>query len=388
VIADQVLIADRFIQEDPGRQSISGSFNPIDDGEWTEQAYIGEAEKLCKAIISFDRLTVLQMIKEEVDVNRRDHVGRAPLHLAILTGASEIACDLIDAGARMMARLVDGRAALHLAAQLGLAHVVEKLLERSELNKEKVEEEEAAKEAEGGEKVSDEDDPMDGASKEEDAKSEDIEDDDEDEEEGDDDDYDVIDREEVDGGTGFGGGANIPEDDENEPDILDVNIPDWDLGFTPLGYAIVNGHLDVVDQLLVAESDPLLPVKSNSHNISIAHPLTLTVLTEDDDVACKIAERLIQAGAVSSTADRALMSVFLRIVAAEKPKLLLTLFRTDPKAKKLANFPTVQAGGGIAIFPTTAAVANRDFVTLALLLAHGAKIVFKDEDLNAARSAS
>lgn len=377
----------RFIQEDPGRQSISGSFNPIDDGEWAEQAYIGEAEKLCKAIISFDRVTVLRMIKEEVDINRRDHVGRTPLHLAILTGASEIACDLINAGARMMARLVDGRTALHLAAQLGHGHVIEKLLEMSKLNKEKAEEEEAAKEAKKGEAAPDEDDPMDGTSKskEEDAKSEDIGDDDDGEEvEEGDDDYEVIDREEA--NEGVGADANIPEDDEDEPDILDVNIPDWDCGLTPLGYAIVHGHLDVVDQLLVAESDPLQPVKSNSHSIPIVHPLSLTVLTEDEDIACKIAERLIQAGAVSSTADRALMSVFLRIVTAQKPKLLSTLFRADPKAKKLVNFPTVQIGA--AIFPTTAAVANRDFVTLALLLAHGAKVMFKDEDLNAARSAS
>ena len=388
IVFDQGLIANRFIQEDPGRQSISGSFNPIDDGEWTEQAYIGKAEKLCKAIISFDRVTVLRMIKEEVDVNRRDHVGRTPLHLTILTGASEIACDLIDAGARMMARLVDGRTALHLAAQLGLGRVIEKLLERSKLNKEKAEEEEAAKEAEEGQTATEEDDPMDGTSKdkEEDAKSEDIvDDDDEDQdEEGDDDDYDVINREEA--NEGAGADANIPEDDEDEPDILDVNIPDWDCGFTPLGYAIVNGHLDVVDQLLVAESDPLQPVKSNSHNIPTAHPLSLTVLTEDEDIACKIVERLIQAGAVSSTANRELMSVFLRIVIAEKPKLLSTLFRADPKAKKLVNFPTVQSG--TAIFPTTAAVANRDFVTLALLLSHGAKVMFKDDDLNAARSAS
>lgn len=375
---------DRFIQEDPGRQSISGSFNPIDNGEWAEQAYIGEAEKLCKAIISFDRVTVLQKIKEGVDVNRRDHVGRAPLHLAILTGASEIACDLIDAGARMMARLVDGRTALHLAAQLGLSHVVEKLLERSKINKEKAEEEEAAKEAE---KVPDEDDPMDGTSedKEEDAKSEDIGDSDgEDEEGGGDDDFEVIDREEANEGAAAAD-ANIPEDDENEPDILNVNIPDWDLGFTPLGYAIVNGHPDVVDQLLVAESDPLQPVKYNTHNIPIAHSLTLTVLTEDEDAACRIVERLIQAGAVSSTADRSLMSIFFRIVAAEKPNLLSALLRADPKAKKLVNFPAIQAGA--AVFPTTAAVANRDFITLTLLLAYGAKIVFKDEDLNAARSA-
>ena len=242
----------------------------------------------------------------------------------------------------MMARLVDGRTALHLAAQLGLGHVVEKLLERSELNKEKAEEEKAAKEAEEGKTTVDEDDPMDGTNKdkEEDAKSEDIGDDNDEEDKEEveeDDDYEIIDR--PDTNRGAGADANIPEDDEDEPDILNVNIPDWDYGLTPLGYAIVHGHLDVVDQLLVAESDPLQPVKYNTHDIPIVHPLSLTVLTEDEDVACKIAERLIQAGAASSTADRTLMSVFLRIVTAGKPKLLSTLFRVDPKAKKLINFP-------------------------------------------------
>ena len=287
----------------------------------------------------------------------------------------------------MTARLVDGRSALHLAAQLGFSYVVEKLLERSRLNKEKAEEDEAAKEAEEGEKVSEEDHPMDGINKDKEghAKSEDIGDDDDDEEEeSDDNDFEVIDRDEANPGAVVD--ANILEDDEDDEDILNVNIPDWDLGFTPLGYAIVNGHLDVVDQLLVAESDPLQPVRHNSHNIPIVHPLILTVLTEDEDFACKIAERLIQAGSVSSTADRSLTSVFFRIVVAEKPKLLFTLLRADPKAKKLVNFPAIKCGE--VVFPTTAAVANRDFVTLALLLAHGAKVMFKDEDLNAARSAS
>ena len=300
------------------------------------------------------------MIEEEADINRRDHVGRTPLHIAILAGASEIACDLTDAGARMMARLVDGRTALHLAAQLGLGHVVEKLLERSELNKEKVD-----KEAKSSETAADEGGPMDVAS----AKKGD---------------HEVINREGV--SEGVDANVGIPEDDENEPDILDVNIPDWDYGFTPLGYAVVHGHLDVVDQLLVAGSDPLRPVKSNSNQIPIVHPLSLTVLTKDEDVACKIAERLIQAGAVSSTADTELMSVFLRIVTANRPRLLSTLFHADPKAKKLVNFPTIQDGK--AIFPTTAAIMNHDFVTLALLLANGAKVSFKDEDLDPARYAS
>ena len=38
----------------------------------------------------------------------------------------EVACDLIDAGAQMMSRLVDGRDSLHLAAQMDMAVVISK----------------------------------------------------------------------------------------------------------------------------------------------------------------------------------------------------------------------------------------------------------------------
>jgi hypothetical protein len=43
------------MQEDPGRQSMSGSFNPIDVGEWSGQVYVGETEKFFAAISCGDR---------------------------------------------------------------------------------------------------------------------------------------------------------------------------------------------------------------------------------------------------------------------------------------------------------------------------------------------
>jgi ankyrin repeat protein len=56
---------------------------------------------------------------------RRDHIGHTPLHVAIMAGAKDIACNLIDAGAHISLRIVDGRTALHLAVQMD---VVRKLL--------------------------------------------------------------------------------------------------------------------------------------------------------------------------------------------------------------------------------------------------------------------
>jgi hypothetical protein len=47
-------LRDRFIEDDPGRQSISGSFNPIDEGEWSETAYIQATAKFFGAISKND----------------------------------------------------------------------------------------------------------------------------------------------------------------------------------------------------------------------------------------------------------------------------------------------------------------------------------------------
>ena len=122
------------MQENPGRQSMSGSFNPIDVGEWSGQVYIGQTEKFFAAISSGDRYAVAQFLRQGADVGRRDHVGRSCLHLAIMSNAVDIACDLIDAGARLTARLVDGRNSLHLAVQMDQLVVVRKLFERSAIN--------------------------------------------------------------------------------------------------------------------------------------------------------------------------------------------------------------------------------------------------------------
>jgi ankyrin repeat protein len=116
---------------------MTGSFNPIDEGEWSEQAYIHPTALLFQAIAKHDRATVQRLLKDEdagANLHRRDHVGRTALHVAILVKAVEIAEDLIDAGARITARLADGRAPLHLAAQYDLPRLINKLMERSQKN--------------------------------------------------------------------------------------------------------------------------------------------------------------------------------------------------------------------------------------------------------------
>ncbi|KAH9034021.1 hypothetical protein EDB83DRAFT_2296389 [Lactarius deliciosus] len=359
-----------FIEEDPGRQSISGSFNPIDQGEWSETAYVQATAKFFGAISKNDVLAVKQMIEDGEDLaNRRDHVGRTPLHVAILSNSAEVGCVLIDAGARMTARLVGGRTSLHLAAQMGRVSLVKKMLERSAYNKEKAEEEKRRIEEVAAPKETD----VLRMSSEDDWSSD----------ESDESDDDKPHRKP----PAYTKKAELEknsdplEDNEEEPDILDISIHDWDFGLTALGYAILSGEVEVVDALLAAGADPNLV--AHTKNVNPLHPLTLTIYTQDEERAAKIAERLVAAQAISSTADDSLFTIFHRVVAAGKTKIVASLLSHDPNAKKVLNNPAWYGYGGL-VFPIVSTIVGGSYATLSVLLAHGAKLVYSPEDVSRA----
>ncbi|PCH39932.1 ankyrin [Wolfiporia cocos MD-104 SS10] len=372
-----------FIEEDPGRQSISGSFNPIDVGEWAEQAYMGPTEKLFAAIVACDREAVTRLIKQEdIDVNRRDHVGRTPLHMAIMVKAIDIACDLVDADARMTARVADGRTALHLAAQLDLPEVVRKLLDRSALNEEKAKEaEEEARRMTG---TSADKDKLDANGEKGNNEVHDSNEGPRRSEEGDN------------SNEGKGGPQKMEEQDvddsvipeeEDEFDIFDVNAPDWDLAFTPLQYAIVSGSTDTVDQLIAAGADVGLVTTANRYSACSFHQLTVTALAEDGDAVHEIARRLFAARAMSSQASDDLFTIFHRVICAGKPDLVHTFLRHDPNAKAVVNIPCASRWN-LAVYPIVSAIAQRSYSIVAMLLAYGAKLVVNEEDFRRAVSGS
>jgi len=271
----------KFIHDDPGRQSI-GSFNPITDQEWTEMAYIGNTEKLCQAIVDHDLEYVRDWSKSDgSDSNRRDCTGRTPLQLAVMTSTDEIIQILIDSGARIVARLADGRTALHLAAMLGRTKAVSMLLNKSEQNEENVEH--VKSKVDKG--LSQKDDILEKVDDNDEDDDDDDDDDDENvdgdyEEESDEANYTIsdgsyvkIDKKEDPSLT------NLPDDsDKNEPDIYDVNITAWDTPVSPLHLAIFNGHIDTV-KLLVQEygADILRPVKT-SDNSDVILPLVIAMM--------------------------------------------------------------------------------------------------------------
>lgn len=236
--------------EDPGRQSISGSFQPIDVGEWSEQAYIGDVEKLFNAIAEGDKASVVALISGgAADLQKRDHVGRTPLQLAIIAEQMEIAELLVDEGARITARLVDGRTAFHLAAEAGFGGLLKKMLEASERNKREAEEKQKRKEEEEERRRAEEG----KASKNDDDKEEDgVDPDDEDEEQGSsEDDWDsdgeVSNKKKKatktddpdEGPNAAPPDAEMPDEENlDEPDVIDINLPDWDLDFSPIHFAV------------------------------------------------------------------------------------------------------------------------------------------------------
>ena len=305
------------------------------------------------------------MIGDGEDVNRRDHVGRTPLHVAIISNSVGCANILIDAGARMSARLVGGRTSFHLATQNGQTSLVKKMLARSAYNEakaaeEKLKAEEAEESPEVTERIrmSSEDD---WSSESEDGKSpqkapvkSDTEKD-----------FDPL------------------EDDKETPDILDISSHDWDFGLTPLGFAILSGSLELVDVLLIAGADPNHAARAK--DADPLHPLTWTIYTEDEERAVKIAERLVAARAISSTADKNLFTIFHRMVVAGKTKIVMSLLNCDPNAKKVLDFPAWIEQE--LVFPPVSSILSGDYATLSVLLAHGAKLVYSPEDASRAERA-
>src|SRR5258706_532041 len=373
-----------WMTDDPGRQLLTSSFHPINDGEWAAQAYLGATEKLFKAIADNDRETVGDILcYEGFDLRVRDHVGRTSLHLALLARRIDITLDLIDAGARITSRLVDGRTALHLAAQHGLDVVVTKLLERSQANekaeKEKKAAEEKAKataETSGSEMESDNETAR--------ASSDDDWDSDKDTEEKPQQKktVKVAEQDMPTVNDPPAEGADLPEDNEELPDILDIHAVDWDLNWSPLVHAIVGGHCDVVKTLLRAGADARTPWKTNEpYNQRTIYPLSMTIYNEDEKSACRIVERLLEAGASSTASDNSLVSVLHSAVNANALAVVRTMLRVDPNAITAVNF-LARPSHNQAILPLVTAIASANRPMVALLLAYGSITSITEKDFD------
>ncbi|KAE8349898.1 hypothetical protein BDV28DRAFT_151457 [Aspergillus coremiiformis] len=320
-----------FIKDDPGRQEI-GSFNPITETDWTEMAYVGNTEQLCQAIVDHDLATVEELlVKEAGDPNNRDYTGRTPLHLACMTSTPAIVQCLVDHGARLVSRLADGRTALHLAAARGSVEIVKILLLKSEGNEAEVEKKhELCRETEDGGGQSD--------TNEFQRELKDIE----------------ILSAEADITTYTSGSfvnvqkesddtvGKLPEDENmQEPDIYDINVLSWDSHASPLHLAILNGHIDVVEELVASfGADVLLPIKLlNDYNNPRAAILTLVLTLQLPlEKAKAMTQTLLQLGGSPAQADLK-HNTPLHYIAASTYNDLIDIFlaQNKPATQKAIN---------------------------------------------------
>ncbi|KAK1143690.1 hypothetical protein N8T08_006090 [Aspergillus melleus] len=355
-----------FIKDDPGRQEV-GSFNPITETDWTEMAYIGNTERLCHAIVDGDLDAVKEWLAgEDADPNSRDYTGRAPLHLACMTSTPGIVQCLVDNGARLTARVADGRTPLHIAAARGSVEIVRILLHKSEENET---EEDKKAELRKGKTLTET--ATEGAG---------------------DEDVEIIDAK--DDATSTTGSfvkvekesesredaETLPGDEnDDEPDIYDINVVSWDSRTSALHLAILNNHVGVVKELVGSfGADVLLPIKllhgyDNSPRAAI---LTLVLaLRLPLDQAKVMTETLLQLGATPTQADLDHNTPLHYIAATSYRDLIDVYMKCNEPATKKALDHIATAGRSwnpIMYSALMVAITAKDSANTIKLLKHGA----------------
>ncbi|CAM1506895.1 Fc.00g065360.m01.CDS01 [Cosmosporella sp. VM-42] len=372
----------KFLIDDPGRQQI-GSFNPLTESDWTDMAYVGNTARLCQSIVDGDVDDVLNWLsQEDSDPNKRDYTGRSPLHLAVMTSTPEVVRCLVDHGARLTARLADGKTALHLAASRGNAEMIKILMEKSIENEEAEEErKDRRRQASKGANTAKTTD-----------KKADKADTDESEESGEDSDIEMVDTESTDAASMTTGSFVkvkkgdkededdlVPEESEDDPDYYQIDVLAWDIPCSPLHLAIAEGREDAVKLLCDYGADSILPVKflNRSDSSTTGALLTLTLaLALPRDQAKSMAQLLLKLGATSAQGDSDGCTAFHRYVDDGSMDLIDSLWDNDKTGVKTAINHMVFAGSywdPETIAPIHSAVEHGDPILVLRLLNAGAK---------------
>ena len=346
-------------------------------------AYIGQTELLCQAIISGDLTQVKSFLADEnANPDRRDVTGRTPLQLACMCSTPEIVKCIVDSGARMIARMADGKTALHLAASRGSVEIIRILLTKSNENEEAEAKLEESRSKEKRRQLEESND------------SEDDENEDSDEEMRDVDDisrtsasFVKIDNygNEVQGSS---------DDDENnlDPDVFDINVVAWDSLASPLHLAILHGHIEAVKELVSSfGADVLLPVKivDDYSRSAKAGILTLILaLSLPSDKAREMSKVLLNLGASAAQSDLSHCTPLHHIAQSEHMDLFDLYKEYDgPALERAINHIAPHRyngwGSGLAFFtPFMTAIAARNSLAAAKLLELGSKVDFEPSDLS------
>ncbi|KAG0637417.1 hypothetical protein HOY80DRAFT_972987 [Tuber brumale] len=349
----------KFLKDDPGRQEI-GSFYPLGPEDYTEMAYVGNTERFCQAIVKNDLEFVRSWCATEegkADINRRDFCGRTPLHLAVLNEGTlvEIVQVLIDTGARLVARIQDGRTALHIAAGKGRADIITALLKKSEENEYGRDFRDKNRRDTEGSRTTEVDADGDENKSESIHSQSDLSGEEFEymragtvsiaAETATDGSFVRVKRGKEEGGL-VEGVIDDDDDDEDQGDIYDINVIDWDYQMTPLHHAIVRGHCNVVE-LLVSDfgADPLIPMKIFERmygrpKMPKAAVLVLALIYQlPSEKQAEMAATLLRVGARTSQADSFSKATgLLHAVVHGAMPVLEKMFELDgPGARSVLN---------------------------------------------------
>ncbi|EEP76366.1 predicted protein [Uncinocarpus reesii 1704] len=374
----------QFMKDDPGRQAI-GSFNPITDTDWTEMAYLGDNVRICQAIVDKDLETVKSCCAQEgFKIDKRDHTGRMPIHLAVMCSTPEIVQCLVDSGSRLVARVAGGYTVLHLAAARGDPEILRIILKKSEANKSEHLEKSENKLADAEEQ------PSSGDKHE--LESQDPEDDD----------ISIV-QSLTDGAYAATQGSmvvvnksnpemeNPPEetDDEgDEPNFYDdVNVVSWDTPINPLQLAVLYGHAEIVD-ILATEfgANVSLPIIWRKENHHAYHDVTLSMALATYhplEKSKQVLRTMLELGASCTQADMKHITAFHSIVMEGEAALIDLLFELDGPAAQLAiNHPAILPHyEPEARMPLFTAVKEKGLPMIEKLLEHGASVSGPSERL-------
>ncbi|PGH04470.1 hypothetical protein GX51_03461 [Blastomyces parvus] len=365
----------QFLKNDPGRQSI-GSFNPITDSDWTEFAYIGDTESLCRAIAEGDLAHVQKCCaQEDFNVDKRDYTGRMPLHLAIMCGTPKIVQCLVNHGARLVSRVAGGFTALHLAAARGDVEILRAILRKSEANQVEYLENSGKKSCNENHSVIS------------------SEDDDHEEEE---DDISVV-RSGTESPYAVSQGSmimitdpsNAPleeqNEDENEPNFYDdIGVLSWDLPLSPLHVAILYGHVDIITSLTTEfganASQPF--VRKEHYNFEVIFSMILAMHHPLEQCA-NMLRTLLETGASSTQATKNHLTAFHSLVLAGHPQHIDMMFDIDGPAAQLAiDYPFMSTDWRPHCAPPlNTAIRYKGAEMIEMLLKKGATVSVPDERL-------
>ncbi|WEW58217.1 hypothetical protein PRK78_003685 [Emydomyces testavorans] len=375
----------QFMKDDPGRQTI-GSFNPITDSDWTEMAYIGDTVRLCQAIAAKDLESVETCCpQEDFNVDKRDHTGRMPLHLAVMCSTPEIVQCLVNHGARLVARIAGGYTVLHLAAARGNPDILRIILRKSEANKAE-HLEKAEKKTSATHTLLSAGDCLGSGT------------------EGREDDNISIVQSVSEGPYAATEGSMVMvqksppqiedpvegmEDGEDEPNFYDnIDVLSWDTPISALHVALLNGHAEVVD-IIATEfgANAALPIVwKNQSSWASNQDVTLSMaLTTHHPLekAKKVLRKLLELGASSTQADMKHITAFHSVVMEGEAALIDVLFELDGPAAQLAiNHPLVDMSWEPkTALPLSTAVKERGVSMINKLLEHGASLSASSERL-------